>query len=216
MVSRQERRVTIPAERFAGAKTYDEYVASIKVNQAKFADNLAQAAVPEDLATRLRALAARPDGPKRLLVLGEDWCPDVYRGLPVAARIAAAAGIELRVLERDQNLDLMEHFKMGGEYLSIPVLIFLDEAYHVLASWIERPALANEQMREALGPVFGPSGTRQLSEKLGRPPTDEEKDAARAEAQRRYDEFQAASPYWAGWRDATVREVVALLEATLA
>ena len=214
MVMQEARGLVVPEERFAAAKTYDQYIDSIAVNREKFADNLAKASVPDDLAERLRALVGRPDGPKKLLVIGEDWCPDVYRGLPVAKKIADAAGMELRVVERDQHLDLMEPFK-HGEFLSIPVYVFLAEDGRVIAHWIERPALANEQMREALSPVFGPSGTRQLTETLRRPPTDEEKEAARAEAQRRYDEFQVASPYWAGWRDATVREVVELLERAL-
>lgn len=212
MVTRQERGYVVAAERWEQAKSYEEYIASIRVNQAKFADNLAKASVPEEAAARLRAVVARPNGPRRLLVLGEDWCPDVYRGLPVAKRIAEAAGIELRVLERDQHLDLMEPFRLGGEFDSIPLYLFLDGENRVIAHWIERPALANEQMREALSPIFGPSGMRQLTEKLGRPPTEEERAAAKAEAQRRYDEFQATSPYWAGWRDATVTEVVELLE----
>lgn len=70
-------------------------------------------------------------------------------------------------------------------------------------------------MREALSPVFGPSGDRQLTERLGRPPTPEEKAAARVEAQRRYDEFQNSSPHWARWREYTVEEVVELLEQAL-
>ncbi|MFN8559925.1 MAG: thioredoxin family protein [Dehalococcoidia bacterium] len=206
-----ERELVVPAELFAAAKSYEAYVASVAVNREKFADNLAKASVPDDLAARLQALAARPDGPKRLLVFGEDWCPDVYRGLPVAKRIADAAGIELRVLERDQHLDAFEPYK-NGEFLSIPVYVFIDAENRVIARWIERPALANEQMREAMSPIFGPSGTRQLTERLGRAPTDEEKEAARVDAQRRYDAFQASSPYWAGWRAATVVEVVELLE----
>ncbi len=202
----------IPEERWQAAKTYEQYIASITVNQAKFADNLAKTSVPDELAERLRARSAQAGGPRRLLVIGEDWCPDVYRGLPVAARIAAAAGWELRVLERDQHMDVMDVFK-NGEFLSIPVYVFLTEDNRPLATWIERPKLANDQMREALSPVFGPSGQRQLMEKLGREPTEEEKAAARAEAQARYDAFQATSPYWAGWRDATIREVVELLGA---
>jgi hypothetical protein len=213
MTTQQEQR-TVPPERFATAKTYEQYVASINVNQAKFADNLAKASVPDDLAARYRALVARPDGPKNLLVIGEDWCPDVFRGMPVAKRIAEAAGMEMRVLERDQNLDLMAHFR-NGEFDSIPVFVFLTGDFRVILHWIERPRLANEQMREALSPIFGPSGTRQLTEKLGRAPTDEEKQAAQVEAQRRYNEFQSSSPYWAGWRDATIVEVLELLEMAL-
>lgn len=212
MVIDSERQL-FPAAALAAAKSYDEYVASIRVNQEKFADNLAKASVPDALAARYQALAARPDGPKRLVVFGEDWCPDVYRGLPVAQRIAEAAGLELHILERDQHLESFVPFR-NGEFDSIPVYVFLDGEDRVIARWIERPALANEQMREALSPIFGPSGQRQLGEKLGRAPTEDELAAAKREAQVRYDEFQQSSPYWAGWREATVVEVLELLEAT--
>ncbi|HLZ72638.1 MAG TPA: thioredoxin family protein [Dehalococcoidia bacterium] len=218
MVAQQQRQAyqdAVSAERFAAAKTYEQYVGSIRNNREKFADNFAGTHVADGLARRLQALAARPDGPAQLLVLGEDWCPDVYRGVPVARRIADAAGLELRVLERDQNLDAAEPFKLGGEFLSIPVYVFYTKDHRYIAHWIERPKLANEQMREALSPIFGPSGTRQLTEKLGRPPTEQEKAAAIAERERNYDEFQRSSPFWAGWRDATVQEVTELLEAAL-
>ena len=212
MTAVQERPVT--PETFAGAKTYDEYRASIASNTAKFDDNLAKTSVPADLAKRYQALVARPDGPKKLLVIGEDWCPDVYRGIPVAKKIADAAGMDLKILERDQHMDVMNHF-LNGEFASIPVFVFLTEKYDVIATFIERPKLANEQMREALSPVFGPSGTRQLTEALGRAPTPEEKAEAEAAARQRYDEFQASSPFWAGWRDATISEVLDLLEQKL-
>ena len=215
MVQQQDREALTKAvtpEKLARAKTYDQYVASISQNREKFADNLAKATVPDEYAGRLRALAAKPSGPARLLVIGEDWCPDVYRGMPVAKRIADAAGLEMRVLERDQHLDVAEHFKKDGQFLSIPVLIFLTGDGRYITHWIERPSKANDEMREALSPIFGPAGDRQLTEKLGRAPTAEEKDAARVEAQRRYDEFQASSPYWARWREYTVREVTDQLE----
>jgi len=207
MVAQQERQAyqdAITPQRFAAAKTYEEYVGSIQQNRHKFADNFEKMRVADDLAGRLRALAARPHGPAKLLVIGEDWCPDVYRGMPVAKRIADAAGLEMRVLERDQNLDAAERFKLNGEFMSIPVYVFYTSDHRYIAHWIERPKLANDQMREALSPIFGPSGTRQLTEKLGRSPTEAEKAAAIAERDRNYDDVQRSSPYWAGWRDATV------------
>src|SRR5579871_2326470 len=215
MVQQQDRQAltrAVPPETFAKAKTYEEYTASISQNREKFADNFAKTNVPDEYAARLRALAAKPNGPAKLLVIGEDWCPDVYRGMPVAKRIADAAGIEMRVLERDQHLDVAEHFKKDGEFLSIPVLIFFTKDQRYITHWIERPRKANDEMREAVGPIFGPAGDRQLTETLGHAPTPEEKAAAQAEAGRRYDEFQATSPYWAGWRDATVAEVTEQLE----
>lgn len=215
MTTAQDERQSFPAAGLAAAKSYDEYIGSIQVNREKFADNLAKANVPDDLAARYRALVARPDGPRTLVVFGEDWCPDVYRGIPVAKRIADAAGLELRILERDQHLETFAPFR-NGEFDSIPVYVFLDAEGGVIARWIERPVLANTQMREALSPIFGPSGQRQLAEKLGRAPTEEETAAAKQETQRQYDEFQRSSPYWAGWRDATVVEVLTLLESSLA
>ena len=212
---RQGYQDAVSRERFDAAKSYEQYLAGIKSNREKFLDNFEKTQISDEQAVRLRALAARPGGPARLLVIGEDWCPDVYRGMPVAKRIADAAGFEMRVLERDQNLDAAEHFKLGGEFLSIPVYVFYTQNHEYIAHWTERPQLANDQMREALSPIFGPSGTRQLTEKLGRPPTEEEKAAAIAERERNYDEFQRSSPYWAGWRDATVDEVIALLEHTV-
>ena len=206
----------VPAERFGAAKTYEEYIAGVEQNRQKFADNLAHASVPPDYARRLRALAARPDGPAKLLVIGEDWCPDVYRGMPVAKKIADAAGMEMRVLERDRHMDLMPPFRKDGEFDSIPVYVFFTRDHRYIAHWVERPRKANDEMREALSPVFGPSGTRQLTERLGREPTEAEKTEARAEAARRYDEFQERSPYWARWREYTVEEVTELLETACA
>jgi hypothetical protein len=150
-----------------------------------------------------------------VLVIGEDWCPDVFRGLPVMQKIAQIAGMELRVLERDQHLDVMEHFRAGGEFDSIPVFVFLTRDHRYIAHWIERPVKANEEMREAMSPVFGPSGMRALTEKYGRPPTEEERTAAKAESARVYEEFQRSSPYWARWRDYTVAEVLELLESSV-
>lgn len=204
----------VTPEVFASAKTYDEYIASNAHNREKFQDNLEKTVVPEDLAERYRALVARPDGPAKVLVIGEDWCPDVFRGMPVMARIAEAAGMEMRVLERDQHMDVMQHYKAEGEFDSIPVFIFLTRDGRYLTHWIERPKQANAEMREAMSPIFGPSGTRQLTERYGREPTEEERAAAKAETGRAYEEFQRSSPTWARWREYTVREVLELLEET--
>lgn len=205
-------RTAVTPEVFAAAKTYEEYVASIERNREKFADNLEKTIVPEATAARLRELVGREGGPARVLVIGEDWCPDVFRGMPVMKRIADAAGIEMRVLERDQHLDVMQHFKMAGEFDSIPVFVFLTADGRYVAHWVERPARANDEMREAMSPIFGPSGMRALTEKYGREPTEAERAAAKAEAQDRYEEFQRSSPFWTHWREYTVEDVLELLE----
>jgi hypothetical protein len=111
--------------------------------------------------------------------------------MPVLARIAEAAGMEMRVFPRDQHSDIMKEFLNRGEHQSIPTAVFYTRDHEYLAHWIERPALANQQM-----PMY-----QRLRE--GKTPE---------EARPAVDEFQRGE-VWAGWRDATVKEIVELLQS---
>jgi thiol-disulfide isomerase/thioredoxin len=142
---------------------------------------------------------AKPNGPAKMLVLGESWCPDVFRGAPVFARLAEAAGIEARFFFRDQNKDIMAEFLKDGEYESIPVAVFYTKDHQYIAHWIERPVLANREMKELLGPMYARMRKPDL--------TDEEKEAVKAENIA----FQHG-PVWANWRQETIREVTRLLD----
>ncbi len=187
----------VTSERFDSGMTWEQYLEHIQRNKSKFQYNYDETPIPGEYAARLKKLAERPDGPAKVLVLGEDWCPDVFRGMPVIVRIAEAAGLTLRVFPRDDNLDIMGEFLNGGEYQSIPVAVFYTKDHKHIAHWIERPAKANAEMDDM----------RKLFEGL-----DREKDIQ--EMRRRNDEFQQG-PIWASWRDATVVEITELLEAAL-
>ena len=77
--------------------SYDEYMNSIKVNKARFEEYYANVKLESEQADALRELAGSEGGPARMMVIGEDWCGDVVRELPVLARVAEAAGLELRI-----------------------------------------------------------------------------------------------------------------------
>ncbi|HSP55636.1 MAG TPA: thioredoxin family protein [Dehalococcoidia bacterium] len=191
----QQQESVVTPERFASGLTYQQYFAERVVrNRDKFQYNYDETHISPDDTAALRRLAALPNGPAKLLVLGEDWCPDVFRGLPVLARIAEAAGIELRVFPRDDNLDIMSEFLNKGEHQSIPTAVFYTRDHHYLAHWIERPAKANAEMGEM----------QKLFDGLDR---DKDRDKMRD----LYNDFQRG-PVWASWREATVREIRALLE----
>jgi hypothetical protein len=160
----------------------------------KFQYNYDETAVAKDYTARLKRLAALPDGPAKMLVLGEDWCPDVFRGAPVLMRIAEAGGLEVRLFPRDDNPDIMAEFLNRGEHQSIPVAVFYTADHRYIAHWIERPAKAEAELGEI----------QKLFEGL-----DREKDAQ--EMRRRYNDFQEG-PMWASWREATIEEITALLE----
>ena len=186
----QATESVVTPERFSSGLTYQEYLGRIKQNQDRFQANYEGTTIADEDAQALRALVAKENGPAKMLVLGEDWCPDVYRGMPVLARIAEAAGMEMRVFPRDENPDIMNEFLKDGEFQSIPTAVFYTRDHRYITHWIERPAKANEEM-----PLM-----RKLYE--GR---------TREEAAPDVTIFQQG-PIWAGWRDATVKEIRSLLE----
>ncbi len=147
MTPQQESVVT--PERFASGMTWQQYVDQIKRNREKFAYNYEETVVSDGDVEAFRSLAAKADGPAKVLALGEDWCPDVFRGLPVMVRIAEAAGLELRIFPRDENLDIMNEFLKGGEHQSIPVFVFYSKDHGYIAHWTERPAKANAELSAA-------------------------------------------------------------------
>jgi hypothetical protein len=193
----QKESVVTP-ERFAQGLAYEDWIARITRNEERFKENYEGAKVSADDARALRDLVALPNGPARCLSMGEDWCPDVFRGLPVMARIAEAAGIEHRVFFRDQNKDIMAEFLKHGEHESIPTFVFYTKDHRYIAHWIERPQLAEEQMPE-LRKLTAPLRDENISQE------DREKYI------QAYKDFQNG-PVWAGWRDATIREIRELLE----
>lgn len=196
MVLQKESVVT--AERFAQGMTYEQYVGSVERNQKRFQENYDATTVSAEDAAKFKALMARPGGPAKLLVLGEDWCPDVFRGMPVFARLAEATGLEMRAFPRDQHKDIMAEFLNGGEFESIPVAVFYTKDLGYIAHFIERPALAQEQMKD-LAPMYA---------RLRKPAQTPEEQAA---AKQEYIDFQNG-PIWAGWRQETIREVTAMID----
>lgn len=91
---------------------------------------------PEAELGRLSAIGGR----WRLLVLSEDWCGDASNTVPVIARLAEdAPELELRILKRDENPDLMELYLTNGSR-SIPLAVILDEDGAPVGRWGPRPA----------------------------------------------------------------------------
>jgi thiol-disulfide isomerase/thioredoxin len=143
----RETSVVTP-QRFSEGFGYDEYIDQIKVNKARFQGFYDGCQIKPADVQALKELAARPEGPKKMLVLGEDWCGDVIRGLPVLSRIAEAAGLEMSIFPRDQHHDIMNEFLKNGQWMSIPVAVFYTGDHQYICHWIERPAVAEREMPE--------------------------------------------------------------------
>jgi len=205
----QAAESVITLERFRTGKTFQEYLDSGIRNRELFERNYADMQLRSDQVDTLKELATKPNGPHHMVVIGEDWCPDVYRGAGVAQRVAEAIGAELRYFERDQNKDMIAEFLNGGEFESIPVVIFFDKDHRKLGHFIERPALANEQLHQTRE-VIGDTSPEGIARQLGHEPSEDELRAARAAARERYLEWQKGET-WAAWRLATVDELIEIL-----
>jgi len=93
----------------------------------------------------LERVAAVP-GNWYLLVLSEDWCGDAVNTVPVVAKLATlSSNLELRVLARDENLDLMDAH-LTGTSRSIPIVILLDAEYLERDWWGPRPTALQDSV----------------------------------------------------------------------
>ena len=77
------------------------------------------------------------------LVLTESWCGDASPSLPVMHKIAALnSNITLKIVLRDENIDLMNRFLTNGT-MSIPKLIVInDNTKEVVGEWGPRSKAA--------------------------------------------------------------------------
>jgi hypothetical protein len=123
--------------RYEAALTFDEFLAAAQQNKELWATMYRLARVPQSFVDRVRALPGR----RYLLVLNEDWCGDAVNTVPAVAKLASLAPdqLELRVLGRDANPDLMDAH-LTGTSRSIPVIILLDEDYVERGWWGPRPS----------------------------------------------------------------------------
>lgn len=73
------------------------------------------------------------------LVITEDWCGDSAQNLPAIANIASLnENIDLKIILRDQNLELMDFYLTDGKR-SIPKVVALDKNLNELFIWGPRP-----------------------------------------------------------------------------
>ena len=79
------------------------------------------------------------------LVLTEGWCGDAAQIVPVLNKIAELNNnIQLKLLLRDEHLELMSKYLTNGKSQSIPKLVVLDEHNNELFNWGPRPQALQE------------------------------------------------------------------------
>jgi hypothetical protein len=132
-----------------------------KDNSGVLRERYARARLADHQTAAIKWLVAQPGGPAKILAISEDWSSDCRRDIPMLARLAEAGGLELRIFNRDGkkilgvrrpdpaaypdgNHDLMLAYinrKNGGEWASLPVVVFFTRDWQELSRYHEYPAI---------------------------------------------------------------------------
>ncbi|WP_438962656.1 thioredoxin family protein [Nonlabens sp.] len=94
------------------------------------------------------------------LIITESWCGDAAQTMPMMYKVAQAAGVDFKIVLRDENPELMDQFLTNGGR-SIAKLILVDKKTGLpVTTWGPRPTkatalvAAEKAAKGALGPEF--------------------------------------------------------------
>lgn len=128
-----------------GTNQSEDYIAYAKLNLARM-HRLNKTA---SLTSELKQTLSKVRSNFIFLVLTEGWCGDAAQNLPIIHLIEnECKKIELKLLLRDENLELMDRYlTLGGR--SIPKLICLDKTtLQEIFTWGPRPEAVQKIMLE--------------------------------------------------------------------
>ena len=139
-------------ERFEKGLTFQQFLDKASDSQHPWQEIHSRARVPESVLQKARHLKGR----WYLLVLSEGWCGDGANSIPYLARLVEALpAVEMRILSRDENPDLMDQHRTG-EARAIPVVMILDEGFREVGWWGPRPAPLQELFLRDIKPLPEP------------------------------------------------------------
>ena len=85
---------------------------------------------------------------QKWILITESWCGDASQTVPVIAKLASLGeNIVLRIVLRDSNPDIMDHYLTNGG-MSIPILVVLNDELEEITTWGPRPVPAQQLLVE--------------------------------------------------------------------
>lgn len=121
---------------YRAGRPYAEFYAGVRERRDQWERITARVVVSDDLAVRARAA-----GRWKLLLVTVDACSDSLNSVPyLAALVAAAPNLELRVVSREAGRGIMATHRTPDDRAATPTLILLDSNLVERGSWVERPA----------------------------------------------------------------------------
>ncbi len=124
----------ISREQFDKMTTFDQYVSLMKANKDQMIQFTDEVTIPDDDIAWWKS-----QGKINVVILTFDGCGDALYNIPIMAKIGKLApNVDVRVIQRDENLDLMNKYLNQGQFQSVPTFIFLDESLNEIGNLKER------------------------------------------------------------------------------
>lgn len=131
----------------------EEYIPYAELNETRLKRLDKTMKVEEDVKQKLQQLK----GEYLWLVISESWCGDAAQIVPVLNKMAEECNnIELKLVFRDQNLELMDAFLTNGGRAIPKLIIAKKDTKEIIGHWGPRPVLAQKVVtdyKEAHGVV---------------------------------------------------------------
>jgi thioredoxin family protein len=125
----------ITKARYCEGETFAEFLTRPIKDHELWVALYKRVTIPIEISARVEALR----GHWHLLVLSEDWCGDSVNIVPIVAKLAeSVSNMDMRILARDENLDIMDTH-LTGKSRSIPIVILLNQKYQECGWWGPRP-----------------------------------------------------------------------------
>jgi hypothetical protein len=123
---------------YAQGVTFADFLENARARRDEWRANYNDATVSAALISRVRALPAK----RHLLVVAEDWCFDSVNTIPYIARLVDGGPerLDMRIINRDQGKSVMEAHLTPDGRTATPTIAILDETWHPIGAWVERPA----------------------------------------------------------------------------
>ncbi len=109
----------------------EEYIRTLEEHKAGFLHIYENFNLPDDHAF----FQAIKEKKLRTIILAEVWCGHCMLNIPVFLRLAEKADLPVRILRRDENLELMDQYLTNGKSRTIPIFIFIDEDGNQVTKW---------------------------------------------------------------------------------
>ena len=126
----------VTRERYYSGESFQDFLARPTVNHELWLALAHRVVIPVEYSKRVEALG----GEWHLLVISEDWCGDAVNIVPIVAGLADSVGnMDMRILARDQNLDIMDAHLTNAKSRSIPIVILFNHRFQECGWWGPRP-----------------------------------------------------------------------------